>query len=526
MNNLPILQEKRRKLYFPILQNVVSHWRDLEAKQEFFLRTLFYFCIYFLFILPIIRANYFYVDDISRNLTGYARWTSVGRPLTNVLMKAINFNLWTLSDLAPLPQLLATMILSVASAWTSMAFRLRFGFALLPIAFIVCNPFFIENLSYRYDSLSMALAVVLVMLPVALEKMLVGLSLYFSIFLSLVLALNLYQPAVNVFIVLIFFTSLLMLRMHHDLFKIMFRLFYGLICLSAAMIAYKIEILFIGFQKYAQQHAQFVALGNLSPVLRNVRHFYAFLARNLLHTHQTQLLLMGMFLGFLAFVLRFIKASWFQNRSSLSLIFAAFLIMGTLGGIIGPVILLQHPVWAPRVLIGFGAVAACALSLLLLECQASIFQPIVLVLVVAILVAQFSLSYAFGNILIAQGSLDSVVANQIVKDAFFVANNKPSSLIILGKAPEPLNVARETKWYPVLNRLLPSHQKNFWTWGPFLKLHGLPYNIKFFPHLVPDQYVAKQLRACRFQTVSRRLYYNIYNSGSDIIVDFSKRCNS
>jgi hypothetical protein len=525
MDNLSVLQDTERKFYFEALQDFIHYWRSLEARREFFLRTIFYFFIYFLFILPIIRANYFYVDDISRNLTGHAGWTSVGRPLTNVLMKAVNFNLWTLSDLAPLPQLMATAILSLASAWTSMAFRLRFGFALLPVAFIVCNPFFMENLSYRYDSLSMVLAVVLAMLPVALEKMPVGISLYFSIFASLVLALNLYQPAVNVFIVFTCFAALRNLRLHNDLFKTMFRFFAETACLVAAMGIYKAEITFIELQKYAQPHAQFVGLSNLSPILRNLRHCYAFLARNLLHTHQTQLLLAGMFLGLLVFIVKFVNASWFQDRAALSLIFAAFLIMGILGGIMGPVVLLQHPVWAPRVLIGFGAVGACVLSLLFLECQTSIFRPIVLVLLVVILLAQFSLSYAFGNILIAQGNLDSVVANQIVNDAFSMANDKPSSLVILGEAPEPLNVQRETKWYPILHRLLPSHQKNFWTWGPFLKLHGLPHNIKFFPHLVPNQHLEKQLKACRFRTISKRLYYNTYSNGTNIIVDFNKRCN-
>lgn len=430
-----------------------------------------------------------------------------------------------LSDLAPLPQLLAVVILSVASAWTSMTYRLRFGFGLLPIAFIVCNPFFLENLSYRYDSLSMAAAVVLATLPEALDKRVTNYGFYVSTSLILFSSLNLYQPAINIFIVLSFYTSLLNLE-KHDLSSTIIQLVRKFVCLAVAMGTYKIETAFLPFAKYTHQHSEFVKFDNLAAVFHNIRRCFSFLSRNLLHTHQTQLLLALMFLGMITFLARLVRAGRPEKPVFLKLAVAAFLTLGMLGGIMGPVVLLQNPVWAPRVLMGFGAVAACMLSLLPAESGSSIFRRITSTLLVIVLLAQFSLSYAFGNILIAQGALDTVLATQIVNKAFLMAHDKPSSLIILGKAPKPPNVVRETKWYPILNRLLPSHQKNFWTWKPLLKLYGLPNNIKFFPDPVPDRRVAARLDTCTFQKMSRELYYNIYKTSSAIIIDFSKRCSA
>ena len=508
----------------------------VDLLKELRSRSIVYFAIYLLFILPIIRANYFYVDDLGRALSGYLRWNTVGRPFASIFMESTNFNRWAVDDLAPLPQLMAIGFLAVASAWTSLCFRIKFGFGLLPIVFIVCNPFFLENLSYRYDSVTMSVAVVLAMLPLALKTAFDEIAfdrtafdrlmLCVFIIISLVFCLNFYQPAINVFIVLACFTGLLDLRRLY-LIQGIKNLLVNFASLAAAMVVYKLELAFIGLEPYASKHDKLIHLAHLQVAFRNVHHWLAFFANNLLHTHQTQLLTAGLVFGILLYFIGFVKAELHAKTFVVSTILAMLLVGGMLAGVIGPILLLQKPVYAPRVLIGFGALCACLLSLIVLQFQNNrVGRAVSAAILSAIFFANLTISYAYGNMLVAQDAMHAAIAGSIVNDAYKYAKQKPSSLIITGVAPRAYNVERETKEIPILNTLLPTPLKNFWTWGPLLKLHRLPKFIHFSNHPVLDPRVKAILAACDITKSTTTLYYNIYKTGHRIIVDFSKKCGN
>jgi hypothetical protein len=497
-----------------------------QFRKQFLFRSIIYFTIYLLFVLPVMRANYFYVDDLGRALSGYLRWNTVGRPFASIFMEIFDFNRWAVDDLAPLPQLVAISFLAVASAWTSMCFRIRSGFGLLSVAFIACNPFFLENLSYRYDSVTMSVAVMLAMLPLALAAILEGMLLYISIIISLVLCLNFYQPAINVFIVLACFTGLLDLR-RYDLARSLQNLLLNFASLVASMIIYKLELAFIGLEPYASEHDKLIHIDHLQAAFHNVSHWLAFLTKNLLHTHQTQLLVLGMIFGVLLYLLNFIRAKFRTRTFAVSAILAILLIGGMLGGILGPILLLQNPVYAPRVLIGFGALSACLLSLIVLQFQHNhVGRYISSTILSIIFFANLTISYAYGNMLIAQGAMHAAIARSIVNNAYKYSNQNSSYLVITGVAPRAYNVERETNELPILDTLLPTPLKNFWTWGPLLELHHLPKFIHFSNHPMLDAHMEKFLAACSFSSISTKLYYNLYKTGHDIIIDFDKKCRS
>jgi hypothetical protein len=494
---------------------------DAAQKWEFWRRCLIYFGVYFLFIIPIIKANYFYIDDLGRNLYGYARWSLAGRPFASLLMEALNFNRWIISDLAPLPQLLAIALLAIASAWTSICFRLRSGIEMMPVALIVCDPFFLENLSYRFDSLTMSMAVFLAMLPVALNKTLNGVALHGSVCFAVFSMLNLYQPAINVFLVLSFFSALIALR-SGAISDALYRLLANLACFAAAMIAYKLEIIIFHFDNYASSHSQLISLGALPELLGNLKAACAVLAKNLLHTHQTQIIVAAMLLGLLA---------WFaglpRSRTSGDFLVktpvSVCLILGMLASMIGPLALLATPVWAPRVLMGFGAASACLLALLVLESQDTMFRPCALAIVVIVLFAEFTISYAYGNALRAQAAYEGHIANDIAEDAYRLAGTKPALMIVDGMEPEAPAVRLVAASDPVIKFLLPLPLRNSWYWGGIvLRLHGLPSNIKFKSRTKPAPPSAEIMAAASTHGSIRRIYYTMYQNRRVLLVDFNK----
>ena len=127
-------------------------------------QVLVFFCVVSLvYVYPIIRADYAYVDDSWRALllagTG---WREQGRILLEVLHKFLTFTGGT-TNIFPLPLLIATFAIALAmTRLTFWCFSRPDIFACLVMLPIICNPFFLGNITYQYDGPGMMLAVVAV----------------------------------------------------------------------------------------------------------------------------------------------------------------------------------------------------------------------------------------------------------------------------------------------------------------------------------------------------------------------------
>ena len=73
------------------------------------------FLIYLTAVSSILRANYLYVDDIRRTADGQGRWFVYSRYLSDVLAHVIHGGKY-LCDIAPLPQILAILLLSLGAS--------------------------------------------------------------------------------------------------------------------------------------------------------------------------------------------------------------------------------------------------------------------------------------------------------------------------------------------------------------------------------------------------------------------------
>ena len=144
-----------------------------EKLKPFLKPVLVMFAIYLIGISAIIIANVHYADDVARTNYGYAGWSAFSRYSSTVLSHGIHADNY-LTNIAPLPQILASLILAVTSVmmvclvtskeifkekWTKWILRL---IAVTPLAFC---PYMLECLSYQYDAVYMALSVFLAVMP-------------------------------------------------------------------------------------------------------------------------------------------------------------------------------------------------------------------------------------------------------------------------------------------------------------------------------------------------------------------------
>ncbi|UQS17801.1 glucosyltransferase domain-containing protein [Pseudomonas sp. HS6] len=169
--------------------------RELGRRQV----VLFFLLATMLYILPLILADFPYIDDNWRTLAAGNVWTGQGRLFMDWLYKALTFT-GAAPNIFPLPLLLATLAMSLALT--------RLTFHYFPEPTLACclvplplwyNPFLLQNLSYQYDGAGMALSLVAVIYAITfcgtsrIQRWLVP-----SVLLAL--AIGLYQISLNVFL--------------------------------------------------------------------------------------------------------------------------------------------------------------------------------------------------------------------------------------------------------------------------------------------------------------------------------------
>ena len=161
--------------------------------------------IYLVGISAIILAGVHYADDVARTNYGYSGWTGFSRYFSTIMAFGLHADGY-LTNIYPLPQILAVVILAMASVllicvisgkdvfrkkWTKWIWYL---IAVLPLGL---SPYMLECLSYQYDAPYMAISVLFAVLPLVFRRKarwLYGLAL----FVGVIVICTSYQAAVGI----------------------------------------------------------------------------------------------------------------------------------------------------------------------------------------------------------------------------------------------------------------------------------------------------------------------------------------
>ncbi len=117
-------------------------------------------------ILAIIRANVLYDDDLGRNLYGYTGNAYDSRYISDWVSILLNCNRH-ITDISPLTQILACLFLaiSVVIVYMTISDAPKMNFLSYMCGTLIISPYFLENISYKVDSVFMALSVMAVVAP-------------------------------------------------------------------------------------------------------------------------------------------------------------------------------------------------------------------------------------------------------------------------------------------------------------------------------------------------------------------------
>lgn len=496
--------------------NALYYWGTFSAKERTVFKWLVgLFCVY---VFPIVLANVYYIDDLGRALNGSA-WTSNGRPFAGFIMSLIEFGK-PLADISPLTQFLSVLMLAYALVLWARKYILKENLYVTICCLFLCiaNPFFLENLSYKFDSLPMTLAVSLCLLAFSLPDSLSKKKEAVCVGIAVMLTLSLYQAALGMYLCFIAIESMVGLVTKKDLKYLIKKMLFRGVVIGGASVLYKITIAqrFVGKDGYNAVHSQMILpvnYENIQIIIYNCLSFF-----DLIKEYVYSIPIGGKVVISLVCIwaLVLIFTSYVKYHRSHKIGSAFFLLLSICIIIFGsflPLLLLKVPIIAPRTLI-----SACSITLWigLLITYLSHKKKIVTLLFVPMIVFAFSYSYVYGNVLHKQSEGNIFIAKLINVDLSQLNyNGNIKNVTIIGNAPETKEYQFESKKYPLMKRLVPIYMRGGWFWG-----YKILDNYSFNKYNWEEEKKADKSFIETQKAVRENSIYEIYIDGNRAIISF------
>ncbi|MCK0744007.1 glucosyltransferase domain-containing protein [Chromohalobacter nigrandesensis] len=427
---------------------------------------------------PIVAADRPYLDDIWRSMHGDPGWTSNARPLADAVMLMLNLGTRVV-ELAPLPLWLglagvATMLVALRQTFVQFSD----GYAWPAMALLVLQPFFLQNLSYQFDALPMALAVSCAGLAFAIGMRSSPKKGFMLSVIGLFVSLCFYQAAVSVYFVLLAFHALLSLATHGTL---QWRRHVGLLAAGAVtLLGYKLISPWWLAGDYSLSHSQMAAPATLPMhIFDNTLTFWRYAARTLSGAPWWGLSATALF-ALIGLILGTLRPTQAKRALSLPWRLLCMLIIVLLLplGALGIMAALEDPLWRPRTFIGFGALCAGSLFCAVSICERYGWRRLGMSMLVIVLGGATVIAYAYGNAQSSQKAFEESVSRQLVDDLRRFEANGP--LVVFGILPLSNSADNSVHAFPVLKELLGRYLDNGYWWG-YQNLYrlGLPQRYEF-----------------------------------------------
>lgn len=462
--------------------------KERSSKQAFFILT----AILMVALFPLIRANYSYLDDLGRAVDGYHGWQGFGRYLSNFFSLFVHADT-TLSDISPLPQLIAVLILAYtgliairivskslikqnaqseeSSTQAHKGYTLWQLIATLPM---FLSPWYLECLSFKFDSPYMALSVLASIFPMTLYRH-NGKAYFFVLLCCTLVVCTTYQ--VSLAFTMIFFCFLFLQQAVQNVGKktLCRYVFVSITAISVALLFFVIFLMpempkdpYVNPKiSYANPH-----LPALTDFIQNTYRNFMLYAQMLfaeLDKHHRWIVLSSLLIAFCLYAIG--KNSLLIKKKTFILTICTFCCMFLCSFGVYP--LMALPTFIPRTMYGIGAFIAL-ICLYLASCQKAYVAKCVLAMFSWTLIV---FAAVYGNALSVQKEYVNFRMQTLLSDInsletihngkdkeFFLIN-----INVLGNAPA---IHKTIKLYPILGMLI--HENFFW--NPYAVLHY--YGVK------------------------------------------------
>ena len=369
------------------------------------MKTYFYSLLLgYIYILPIILAKILYKDDVRRVMINSANsaktWLEEGRALMTLIHYVLNFGT-NIFLLAPLTQILGVCILFYAGHLFIKKYvdMLPTGLKVISILSLIISPFFLENLSYGFESVGFCIALSFAIFSCCFSEDVFksfGISLFFT-----VCVLSIYQSAIGGIII----ATMLALYLKPEAIKLFFARIFGIL---VGLVVYLMTVAKMVTEKSVHAN-HFTYVFSFDVILDKLDKYLSYY-KNLFFSDLnpgTETLFIIITVACLISMVYYIRDI---GRKNIWVVFLPFIsiIMSVL-----PMCFLGFVSYKPRVFLSFNIVCFFFVIMISQLCLKFNISKVVLILT---MLWVFGFSYTFGNVLSAQNRYASYVMSCIAYD--------------------------------------------------------------------------------------------------------------
>jgi len=454
--------------------------------------------VYLLGVLTIIRANFLYSDDLGRSVEGYRGWYNWSRYVSEFSSIFIHADT-NLTDISPLPQLLAILILSISSVLFVyvMGDRKITVVRLLASIPIGLSPFFLGCLSYKFDAPYMALSVLASIIPflfITRKR-----AFLFCSVVSLLIMCMTYQAASGIYPLIV------LMRCFQDWNSrkkpdkaILSFLGMATFAFCFAMILFKF---FFAKSSELDEYYASTAIHPLphmvSGTLSNLRDYMIFIWRDLGIIWKT-----GITLVLILFIIKSIHTT--ANKKTLSFFVSILVISLSFILSYGMYSLLTTPLYLPRCFCGFGIFLA-----ILCVYVVSNYKKIAIVTVLALNWSLLVFAFSYGNALADQARYEDFRIGILLHDLSTLYPNQSVRMQLENSIDYAPSIKNISKHYPVIERLIFKRLEagRYWGW----------YYLRHFNY-DQNQYETSDFGLLDLPVVLDSYYHTIKSDGTCCLV--------
>lgn len=459
--------------------------------------------LYTLGISAILRADFKYIDDLGRVRYGYRGWNDFSRYLNECLSVVLHADAY-LTDISPLPQLTAVLILAVAGSVVVFVLtgKREFCFwnsiAVLPMGL---SPYFLECFSYKYDSPYMALSVLASVLPLLLQEQ--GLFIYFAASVAGSAAMCMtYQASSGIFPMLVI---LLCLQQWNQGKHIRESLRFGLVSMGgyvAGLLLFRFLIM-TPVDDYIS-----LSIVSVPRMARQLSAYYVYVWQDL---KKWWILLAGAVV--FAFVYSTVRDTVQRKWAAFILSVLTLLLMGLVCFGVYPVI--ETPRYQPRTMYGIGVLIAF-LGVPVMNAVRLYPGKLVYLLLCW---AFFSFSFTYGNALAEQQRYTDFRIQLVIEDMDGLAvfgSDEEKTVQIDGDIGQSPVLRQQRQSYQILNRLIPStFGGGAWNWNKY-------YFYEYFSLKNVIRDTSADLTTYQLPLLQDGMYHAIYGDEQHVLIELKR----
>lgn len=475
-----------------------------ETKKCLFKPFFKIFLIFLFSICAIVRANYSYLDDLDRIVSGTRGWSGWDRYLAQQLSVILNTDS-RMVDISPLPQVIAVAFLAATSVILISLFcrtkEISFKniFAVLPVGI---SPYFLQCLSYKFDAPYMALSIFASIFPFLFINSLYRIYGIISV-ISVLIMYNTYQASSGIYILVALYLTFSRWNEGKNI-EACFKFFVNsCIYFLLASIIYK---LFFVTPRNIYVSNSIAPINEIIYIsFSNIYSYVSFILSDF--NIRWLILLILVIISFIYSFIRFSSRGLMQ--SGIAAIFLVFF-----GAIIsyGAYIILEKPLFAPRAMYGIGVFIAL-MNLHIVNISKNCFTKIISFSLVWCFIV---FAFMYGNALAEQKNYVDYRVGVFISD-FSKLNIDHSNLVSMqiagdmGVSPIVENLGRK---YPIINRLIYKSVGGYYPWDVS--------NIYYHFGLKNIKVSKENLEKLELPIIVDNKYHMIRSDGTHIFVKFNK----